>query len=455
MEFKKPTNANYSACIVKLSSFVDLPNCDNVKHALIFGYHIVVSKDTSAGDMGIFFPAETALSSEFLSANNLYRKAEFGNVDPEKKGFFEQHGRVKTMKFRGHKSEGFWIPLNSLEFLGIPLSEFPVGAEFDEVNGTPICHKYIARGQRTPGSSKQAKKDTMRLADRIAENQFRFHYDTANLRRNTHKIEPNTVVSISEKWHGTSVVISNLLVNRPLKWYEKALKALGVRVQEREYGIVWSSRKVVKGVSEWTNNSNSSFYSSDIYSEVKDEVKDRIPKGFTLYGEIVGFLKDGGAIQSLKGMPYSYGCLPGHHKFLVYRVTFTNEDGRVTELSWPQMKEFCSTWGLDMVKELYYGKAVRLWAYWGDESPDRYLLPDDRDWSEEWVKFVEEKWVEGQKCDFNSKLPAEGVVVRIDHLEQAEAYKLKSFEFLKGESEDLDAGVSDIESDESVEDGEE
>ena len=442
MEFNKPKNGNYAGVVTQLSSFVDLPNCDNVKHALIFGYHIVVSKDAQAGDVGVFFPAETALSAEFLSNNNLYRKTEFGNVDPEKKGFFEQHGRVKTMKFRGHKSEGFWIPLNSLEFLGVPLNEFPVGAEFDEVNGTPICHKYVAKGTRTPGSGKQAKKATMRLADRIAENQFRFHYDTANLRRNAHKIFPSTVVSISEKWHGTSAVVGNLLVNRPLKWYEKLARFLGVKVQEQEYGLVWSSRKVVKGVSEWTNNSASSYYSSDVYSVVKDEVAGILQPGFTLYGEIVGYTPDGGAIQK----NYSYGCLPNHHKFVVYRVTFTNVNGKVVELSWPQMREYCESCGLEMVVPFFYGKASELFNYY--EKSDEVLS----EWQDSFVEFLNAKFVEGRKDSFNASVPAEGIVVRIDHLEQAEAYKLKSFEFLKGESEDLDAGVSDIESDESAED---
>lgn len=48
MTFEKPQNPNYCATVVELRSFVDLPNCDNVKAALIFGNSVIVGKDTAA-----------------------------------------------------------------------------------------------------------------------------------------------------------------------------------------------------------------------------------------------------------------------------------------------------------------------------------------------------------------------------------------------------------------------
>lgn len=93
-----PKNRNYAAVVVALQNFVDLPNCDNVKAALIFGNSVIVGKDTKTGDVGVFFPVETQLLREFLANNNLFRKPEWGNVDQEKKGFFEEHGRVKAKR---------------------------------------------------------------------------------------------------------------------------------------------------------------------------------------------------------------------------------------------------------------------------------------------------------------------------------------------------------------------
>lgn len=99
-------NVNYTATVVRLSTFVDLKGCDNVKGALIFHNQVILSKTHQEGELGIYFPVECALSPEFLKRNNLYREASL-NADPTKKGFFELNGRVRAVKFRGHKSEGF------------------------------------------------------------------------------------------------------------------------------------------------------------------------------------------------------------------------------------------------------------------------------------------------------------------------------------------------------------
>jgi CTP:phosphocholine cytidylyltransferase-like protein len=46
------------------------------------------------------------------------------------------------------------------------------------------------------------------------------------------------------------VVVANVLVKRELNWLERLARYLGVKVQEQEqeYGLTWSSRRVVKGV---------------------------------------------------------------------------------------------------------------------------------------------------------------------------------------------------------------
>jgi hypothetical protein len=62
---------------------------------------------------GIYFPVECKLSDEFLKNNNLYRHNE-KNINIEKKGYFEDNGRIKAAKFRGHISNGFFIELESL-----------------------------------------------------------------------------------------------------------------------------------------------------------------------------------------------------------------------------------------------------------------------------------------------------------------------------------------------------
>src|SRR4051794_34405064 len=99
LNLSPPKNANYCAKVVQVGNVYPLAKCDNIAGTMIFGSQVIVSKDTKEGDIGLFFPVGTALSQEFISNNNLYRKAEYGNLDPEAKGgFFEQHGRVRCMK---------------------------------------------------------------------------------------------------------------------------------------------------------------------------------------------------------------------------------------------------------------------------------------------------------------------------------------------------------------------
>ena len=440
MLFDKPRNPNYSAVVTELSSFVELANCNNVKAALIFGNSVIVSKSTNAGDIGLFFPVETQLTEAFCGANNLFRKPEWGNVDPQAKGFFEQHGRVKAVKFRGHKSEGFWIPLASLEFAGDYAGLKP-GDEFDILNGHEICRKYIPAG-RAPGTHGGKQGRMARAEDKIVDGQFRFHIDTENLRRNSHKLDPDTWISISEKWHGTSAVFANVLVKRELSLVERFIKMLGFPVLESSYGLVWSSRRVVKGVDGAGKDNADHYYGTDIWGVVGKEIADRIPKGYTLYGEIVGFTPEGGAIQ--KG--YHYGCQPGQHRLVIYRATITNADGRILELSWEQLKQFCAKNGFEMVRTLYHGKLCNLIP-----SVD-CTLADFRGglaWNEWVVSHLEQLYVTGSMCPHNNnEVPAEGIVLKVDRLDEDEAYKLKSFEFLSWESKQLDSGVADMETQE-------
>jgi hypothetical protein len=247
------------------------------------------------------------------------------------------------------------------------------------------------------------------------------------------------------------VVVAKVLVKRPLSLVERLLKRLGVSVKENEYGLTYSSRRVIKAVNGVEKNGTvNHYYTEDIWGVVAKEVADKIPNGFSLYGEIVGFTPSGEAIQS----GYHYGCEKGQHKFLVYRVTLTTIDGLTVELSWPQLKEFCTKYGLEHVTELYYGLAVDV--HFNDGS----RLDDERDtlfgdefnekFQADFLEMLESELVSDMDCFFNPGEPAEGIVLRIDRLNEAESYKLKNFRFLEKESKDLDKGVLDTETAETL-----
>jgi hypothetical protein len=262
----------------------------------------------------------TALHKNFLGPNNLYRKHEYGNAEEGKTGFFEEHGRVKAMKFRGHKSEGFWIPLNSIDgvkggdgFCKFPSLELKVGDEFDTIDGLEICKKYVPKSLGRAKSERGPRGKTPKVEDQLIEGQFRFHYDTEQLRRNSFKIKPNNIVSISDKWHGTSVIVANLLSKVNHSWLQRLIARLfKIKLRETEYAPTAASRRVIKSVGGEAKSGAQHYYSSDIWSQVAEEVQEKIPKGYTVYGEIVGWTKDGAPIQ--KG--YHYGCPPGEHRLM-------------------------------------------------------------------------------------------------------------------------------------------
>lgn len=256
MKCKEPNNINYCATVVRIQNLIPLPNCDNVVHTTILGNRVVVSKNTTIGEIGLFFPVETKLSEEYLSNNNLFKHPE-KNKDSEQKGYFEDNGRIRCVKFRGHASEGIFMPIDSVSFIipgdlkkgygGIGLSDmFELGQQFDELEGIPVCEKYVVKS-RTPGLPGNKKDQVSRLS-KLIDNQFRFHKDTAQLYNNLHEIHPEDLISITYKIHGTSFIASKILCKKTLKWYEKILKKLGVNIVSTEYDNIYASRKVTKGL---------------------------------------------------------------------------------------------------------------------------------------------------------------------------------------------------------------
>lgn len=444
LKLDQPKNKNYCAIVAKLGHTYPLEKCDNVAGAKIFNNQVIVAKDADPNELGLFFAAESALDPALLKENNLYRD-NTQNKDTTKKGYFEEHGRIKTLKFRGHKSEGLWLPLSCLSFTGVDTKLFKEGAEFDafEYNGTMhnVCGKYVARCNPASSHIRRATasdyRNRVKIADQLVRGQFKFHDSTAQLRRNMHRINPDTIISISDKWHGTSVVVGNLLVHRELNWFERLLDRWGISLNKERYAKVYSSRTVVKGIEAEKLTGPNDHYKSDVWGEVFKEVAGKLPKGYTIYGEIVGYTPSGSPIQRFGDRVFSYGCDLGIHKLLVYRVTVVNEDGVMIELGWEQLKQFCHNIGVEHVVEFFHGRASDLCPRLSGETED--------EWRDAFLQTVEDKFVNGRVCAHNKGLPAEGVVIRVDGLDNCSAFKAKSFEFLERETKALDVGDFDTE----------
>lgn len=176
--------------------------------------------------------------------------------------------------------------------------------------------------------------------------------------------------------------------------------------------------------------SNSHYYGYDLWNDIKNTVGEHIPKGYTLYGECLGYDKNGGEIQ--KG--YDYGCTGTEQKLEVYRITNTTADGLVTELTYPQIAEFCERTGLTPPHLFYYGKAK-----------DLYDIPLGEHWNQTFVENLERDYNEKDCFMCKNSVPEEGIAVRKESLFSCDTYKLKSFRFLSWETKQLDKGVVSLE----------
>lgn len=425
----KEHNPNYVAKLVKLEHSIEHPNADKLMGWLIDGNKVWTDKiNYKVGDLVAYFPLESCINLKVLADIGLFRDKTL-NTDQTSTGYFENRGRVRAIKLRGQPSEGIIIKYETLEKVLHAPAEIPTeGSYFDTWNTVLLCKKYTIPER---GRSESNKYKAVKVS-KIADKQFRLHYDTEQFKKYLDKFKPDDLVVITQKVHGTSAVFSNVLCQRKPKWYEKLLNSFGIPIDYHYYDYIYSSRRVIKN--DDLNKNNNSYYSEDLWFWTNEEVKHCIEKGITLYGEIVGQLLEGGWIQE----GYSYGTLPGYNKFLVYRITYTNPDGDVMEFNWQQIKNYCQKYALEHVDEYFYGKLSTLYS---DISGVIWTNQDKDLWKEEVLKALIHKYLEK---DLPEGVPDEGICIRNESTDFI-AYKLKSFKFLERETEALDKGVITIE----------
>lgn len=427
---------NYVCSVVEIKEIFPIESADKIVRTIIFNNNVVISKNVKIGDKMLYFCSGTKLNVDFCKHNNLLTDEE-QNRDKVKGYISHKQFRVKAIKLKGIISDGILLPLNSLAFYFLPKERYSleIGDEFTELDDITICEKYFVPIKNNGTENKQSKSVKI---SRLVENQFFLHNDTDNLRKNIDKISPEDIIGIHYKKHGTSVVIGNVLVKKQLNWIKKIISKF-VQVVDTEYDIVYSSRKVIKN--GYLNTNPNSYYSTDIWGDVKEEIKDKIPKNYTLYGEILGYEKSGSAIQK----DYDYGCKQGEYKFYVYRITIVNPDGKLLELSDKQIEEFCEKNGL-LYKDtfIYYGKAKDLF---------NSNYSDIIQWREELLKTLEINFNEKDCYICSNKVPEEGIILRKENSEYYEAYKLKSKRFLLKESELQEQEITNLEDNQIEENG--
>lgn len=459
----------YCGYVVKVEKIRKHENADRLQIATFFGNDTVVGLDTQMGQMGIYFPVDGQLSAEFCAANDLVRrKDENGNpaggyLDPDKRN-------IKAVKLRGEKSDGLFMPITCLASFG-PISDLKVGDTIDIFNGVEICKKYIPKRQHRSysGGGKGSGKAKANFAPTFYE-----HVDTAQLAYSLGDFHVGDTVELSLKMHGTSGRTGYL----PL--VKRAKPTLWERIRRRpgkeytEYGYVTGTRRVVLD-----DKHSGGFYSDNEFRhQMAKKFEGKLHKGEVVYYEIVGFVNENTPIMaSVKNSKikdkafskqygeetvFSYGCnrygdwewdtqdssgdIAPRCEVYVYRMTMTNEDGDVVEMSPDQVRYRCEQMGVKTVPVF-----------------ERFIIPDDltvyKMYLDEYetpqadISFVGspgeyvlrkvEEYFDGPDPIGKTHI-REGVVARIVNRPNIAVYKHKNFQFkvlegiIKDEAEEPD-----------------
>ena len=435
---------NYSATVIKVPKVRKAENSDRLYIVDALGITAIVDDSWVAreGELALLFPAEVQLGHKFAAANGLYRQSLGLNDNREDSGYLEANRRVRALKLRGNISNGLVLPLDdALGNLGLARNYLEEGAVFDTIMGIEICRKYTVPVKESAVANK-ADARNRKAFKRVDTTYLPEHYDTGQWLREEGSVSPEEMLIITQKLHGTSVRLANTVVKRQLTKREKfARKFLGAEIAEHGYDLVAGSRKAIKDA----NNPNQAhFYGEDIWTDALAEFGGSIPKNHIVYGELVGYTPSGNAIQkghTYEGVRPAGGCSGEAYDLYVYRVAVITEDAELIDLSWDQVRYFCERHGLKHVPEL-------------DRLPKCVFDHTEFEELDFWAEFQKAK-AEGKDqlyVDTPVKLSEggtgkdEGVAIRIDRGSGPALFKFKNKSHYLYESDQLDTGEADLES---------
>lgn len=365
-------------------------------------------------------------------------------------GFFNKNGRVRSIRLGGVQSMGYLFTIDELakynpNVKNISLNQY-VGEDFDTIEDKLFIKAYVPFvPERRQVSKVEKRNKKIEQFDRMVKGEFSFHYDTQMFARCINLFKPTDKVVITNKLHGTSLICGKLHVKTPIKipfykwiWNKFVdltglFKSLRITDYVVEYGNVTSSRTVIKN--QYINKKvTGGYYGADIWSEYGDLIYPFLDEGMTVYGEICGYISNS---QRMIQKGYDYGCDKGENFLMIYRITTTNEDGSKKE--WNVQDVY--NWTKKLITEhTELEKRIRPITifYHGtlqDLYPDLSLMEH---WHENVLEAMrndkEHFGMEKKEPLCRNSVWREGIVIRKDDDDLAEAFKLKCMHFLKAEA---------------------
>ena len=403
---------NYAPTVIRIGEHIHYDNMDNLVGINHNGLVALVSKrdpNYATDQLALFVPVGAQISEHFTRKLNLYRDITKNADSTATPGYLEPNRRIKAIRLRGVVSSGLVLPIS---FFTNGILE--PGTQFDTINGEEFSRKYIV-----PVKVSNQKTKAKTLQPLVAEEFFPEHFNTPFLLPNLDRLDPDMPIYVTQKLHGTSCRLSKTYLNNPNVFQ----RLFHLPTKRKKLGFVVGSHRVVKD----SRLPQQHYYGVDIWNEVGSKYRDLIPDNYILYGEIIGWVNESTPIQR----DYTYDQAPGSATFLVYRISIVLPDGRTTDLSFPQMREFCNARGLRTVPLLDIIRA-------SDITPEYLEKFTDVDFST--LSGLIEKPI----LLSDSTLPDEGITLRQDR-DIPLILKYKSPLFYVHESLMMDMEIVDIE----------
>jgi hypothetical protein len=418
----------YKAYVVKIKTR-PFPNADKLLLGECNGYQVIVGKETEDGQLGVFFEQGGQLDEVFCANNDLIRRRHPDGSPAG--GMFEENRKVRAIKLRGSRSDGFFCNFHHFDYTGYDTSLLKEGDQFDELNGHKICQRFETKATKKAGAANRIKlhKDTIMMPK---------HFDTGQFKREADSIPAGSIIYISEKMHGTSMRYGHVEDNLPLNFVQKHLVNFAYKVNTNFGNVIlkkWTKKNWVhlngsrNVIIEKRKDPESGFYGKEQFRfKMTDGIA--LHKGEVIYGEIVGWTENDVPIMRPQGtnalknkritktygelMTYKYGHMIGECGLYIYRITQVNQDGYQIDLSWPQVVGRCKELGLKTIPVLefriYDGNVEKL-------REDITYLVDGEDGSEALPSWTDPSHIR------------EGVVLRIESEEGVKFLKEKSWIF--------------------------
>lgn len=206
--------SNYCVSVIKVEggNIKPVNGADRIVEASMCGTSVVIGKN-DIGKVGLYWPSDGVISSQILTALDLYAKKPDGSKGG---GFFDANGRVRAQLFKGVRSDGFWMPLDKLEpiipgITVLALNKQSFGEEdllFIAGGNVPLGKKFRLSNPRR----EQMRQDQIVAVKKVKAlpggGLFKEHYDTAHLNNNLRGVEEaflnGHMAIVTEKLHGTS-----------------------------------------------------------------------------------------------------------------------------------------------------------------------------------------------------------------------------------------------------------